>query len=150
MPVRSRALAAASVIAALHVAPLQAQTAKLTWGPGPPSLPRGARMAIVSGDPAKPGPFVIRLELPDGFTVAPHYHPTEERQTVLSGQIGHGMGDTIDVRKVHWRKPGEEGVLPANSHHYAMARGRTVVSVRSTGPFIVTYVNPADDPRLRP
>ncbi len=125
----------------------RAQQAALKWGPGPPSLPAGARMAIVSGDPRLPGPFTIQLDLPDGFTVAPHFHPTDEHQTVLRGRIGHGIGDTVNVRAIHWLHRGESGVLPATVHHYAVARGRTIVLVRSTGPFVVTYVRPDDDPR---
>ena len=34
----------------------------LKWGPAPASLPRGATMAVLSGDPGKPGVFVLRLE----------------------------------------------------------------------------------------
>ena len=104
-------------------------------------------MAIVSGDPKKPGPFTIQIEIPNGFTVPPHFHPTDEHQTVIRGQIGHGMGDTIDVKSVRWLRAGQSGTLPANAHHYAMTRGRTIVAVSSTGPFVVTYVNPKDDPR---
>src|SRR4051812_24659429 len=73
MSLRVSSLLTMAVVAGLHTAPLQAQTAKLTWGPGPASLPPGARKAVVSGDPTKPGPFKIRLDLPDRFTVAPHF-----------------------------------------------------------------------------
>jgi quercetin dioxygenase-like cupin family protein len=140
----------ATFLALLSATSLGAQVPNpktLHWGPAPPSLPAGARAARVSGDPSKPGPFTLELDLPDGFVVPPHFHPVDEHQTVISGRIGHGMGDSIDVRKVRWLRPGQSGALPANAHHYAMARGRTIVLVRSTGPFTVTYVNPADDPR---
>ena len=149
--VRTARVLAASVALLIvsSAASADAQDAALQWGPAPPSLPPGARMAIVSGDPRMPGPFTIQLDLPDGFTVAPHFHPTDEHQTVLQGQIGHGLGDTVNVRAIHWLHTGESGVLPANAHHYAMARGRTIVVVRSTGPFVVTYVNEKDDPRKR-
>jgi len=36
--------------------------------------------------------------------------------------------------------------IPANHAHYAMARGQTIVQVHGLGPFVLTYVNPADDP----
>jgi quercetin dioxygenase-like cupin family protein len=124
-----------------------AQNSNLHWGPAPPSLPPGARMAIVSGDPTKPGPFEIQLDLPNGFTIAPHFHPTDEHQTVISGQFGHGMGDTTVAKSMTWLRRGESGTIPANAHHYAMARGHTILVVSSTGPFVVTYVNAADDPR---
>src|SRR5919112_1878878 len=66
--VRSFAVASAALLFA-SAASVHAQKASERWGPGPPSLPRGTRMAIISGDPARAGPFTIRLELPDGFTV---------------------------------------------------------------------------------
>jgi quercetin dioxygenase-like cupin family protein len=126
-----------------------AQNTNLHWTAGPPSLPAGARMAVVSGDPTKPGPFEIQLDLPNGFTVAPHYHPTDEHQTVLRGAFGHGMGDKTNRKSMTWLRRGQSGVIPANAHHYAMARGRTIVAVSSTGPFVVTYVDARDDPRKR-
>ena len=33
----------------------------IKWGDAPPSLPKGAKIAVLQGDPGKPGPFVIRL-----------------------------------------------------------------------------------------
>jgi len=139
-----------SVLAALlcaSAATAHAQKATVRWGPGPASLPPGTRMAIIRGDPARPGPFTIRLELPDGFTVAPHFHPVDEHQTLIVGRIGHGMGDSVDVKSVKWIRPGQSVVIPANAHHYVMTRGRTVVAVSATGPWKVTYVNAGDDPR---
>lgn len=106
-------------------------------------------MAVVSGDPAKPGPFTIRLRLPSGFEVAPHFHPVDEHQTLISGRIGHGMGDTVDIKSVKWLRPGQSITLPANSHHYVRTRGRTLVEVSAIGPFVVTYVSTRDDPRAR-
>jgi hypothetical protein len=140
-------VASVAVLLVASAASARAQQAALEWGPAPPSLPPGARMAIVSGDPRKLGPFTIQLDLPDGFTVAPHFHPTDEHQTVLRGEIGHGLGDTVNAHAIHWLHRGESGALPAKVHHYAVARGRTIVIVRSTGPFVVTYVRPEDDPR---
>jgi hypothetical protein len=148
MPRRMFSVAVAVLLVATAAA-THAQKARLQWGPGPASLPAGARMAVVSGDPRKAGPFTVQLELPDGFTVRPHFHPADEHQTVISGRIGHGFGDTIDVKSMKWLRPGQSGVFAANAHHYAMTRGRTVVRVSSVGPLTVTYVNPEDDPRKR-
>ena len=148
MPARHLSFALAALLVA-NAATTHAQKARLQWGRGPASLPAGARMAVVSGDPRKPGPFTVELELPDGFTVRPHFHPADEHQTVISGRIGHGFGDTIDVKSMKWLRPGQSGVFAANMHHYAMTRGRTVVRVTSVGPLTVTYVNPRDDPRKK-
>jgi len=124
----------------------RAATPKLKWGPGPANLPKGAKAAVVSGDPSKTGPFEIQLALPNRYTVPPHFHPTDETVTVKSGTFLYGMGDKIDPKQMKTMKVGESGTMQANAHHYAMARGKTVVSVSGMGPFVTTYVNPADDP----
>jgi quercetin dioxygenase-like cupin family protein len=142
-------LFAAAVLMVSSTAVANAQKTELKWGPAPPSLPAGARMAVVRGNPAAPGPFTIRLRLPSGFTVPPHFHPVDEHQTLISGRIGHGMGDSIDVKAVKWLRPGQSITLPATSHHYVKTRGRTLVEVSAVGPFSVTYVNAKEDPRNR-
>lgn len=126
------------------------QAAKLKWGPTPPVLPSGAKMALVSGDPGKAGPFVLELSMPNGYKIKPHWHPTDEHVTVKQGTFLLGMGDTMDaatIKTMKALKVGESGDAKANMHHYAMARGKTVVEVTGQGPFALTYVNPADDPQ---
>ena len=145
-------LASASLFLVLTPA-LRAQgtpTAKadsLQWGPAPAVFPAGAKMAVVSGDPSKPGPFTIQLSMPDGYRLAPHFHPTDETVEVKQGTFLFAMGDTFDLAKTKPMNVGEKGSIPANMHHYATAKGATVVAVTSTGPFALTYVNPADNPQ---
>ena len=117
------------------------------WGPAPPVFPKGAQMAVVSGDPGKTGQFVIELSMPDGYTIAPHFHPTDEVVQVKKGTFLVGMGDTFDVGKTNSMKVGDKGTVPAQMHHFATAKGATIVSVTAMGPFGMTYVNPADDPQ---
>src|SRR5262245_60019369 len=57
----------------------------LKWADAPPVLPGGAKVAVLEGDPAKEGPFVMRVKLPDGYRIPPHTHPKQERVTVISG-----------------------------------------------------------------
>jgi quercetin dioxygenase-like cupin family protein len=104
-------------------------------------------MAVVSGDPTKAGQFSIELSMPNGYKIPPHFHPTDETVTVKSGTFMYGMGDTFDASKLKAMKPGAKGSIPANAHHYAEAKGATVVMVSAMGPFAMTYVNPADDPQ---
>jgi quercetin dioxygenase-like cupin family protein len=119
----------------------------VAWGPGPPFLPAGVKIAVLQGDPGKPGPFVIRLSMPDGYQIPAHNHPTTENVTVLSGLFNVGMGDKLDTAKGKVLPAGSFGSLPAQMNHFAWAKGRTVVQVHGEGPFAITYVNPADDPR---
>jgi hypothetical protein len=132
---------------------LQAQYASnseaptLAWGPAPAVFPKGAQMAVVSGDPAKAAPFTVELSFPDGYKIPPHFHPTDEAVEVKKGTFLVGMGDKLDVSKTNAMKIGAKGTVPAKAHHYAVARGATVVSITAMGPFAMTYVNPADDPQ---
>jgi ketosteroid isomerase-like protein/quercetin dioxygenase-like cupin family protein len=120
--------------------------AKVTFGPGPASLPPGATMAVISGDPTKAEPFVLRAQLPAGYSVPPHSHPTDEHITVLSGTLGFGMGDTLDKAALQDVAAGGYALMPAQMHHYVLARTATTIQVHAMGPFAVNYVNPADDP----
>ena len=122
----------------------------LQWGPAPPALPAGSKFALVTGDPGKDGPFTIRAWLPDGYRVPPHWHPTIENVTVLSGTFGVGTGDSFDAAKGEKLAAGGFVSLPAEMHHFAWAEGETVIQVHGNGPFALTYVNPADDPRAQP
>ena len=120
--------------------------AALQWGPAPPVFPKGAQMAVVSGNPSQEGPFELQLSFPSGYKIAPHFHPTEETVEVKQGTFLVGMGDKLDVKKTTAMKKGDHGTIPAEHHHYAIAKGKTVVDVKSTGPFAMTYVNPEDTP----
>ena len=124
-----------------------AKADSLQWGPAPAVFPAGAKMAVVSGDPTKAGPFVVQLSMPDGYRLAPHFHPTDEVVEVKQGTFVFGMGDTFDLAKTKPMKVGDKGSIQANMHHFAAAKGATIVAVTSTGPFVLTYVNPADNPQ---
>ena len=73
--------------------------AQIKWGEGPPSLPKGGLTAVLSGDPSKPGEYTLRAKLPAGYKIAPHWHPTAEHVTVLSGTVAFGMGTRPSRRK---------------------------------------------------
>ena len=140
-------LALATLLAATTASAQAAQKSKLQWGPAPPFLPAGARFALVSGDPGKSGPFEIQLDMPNGYVIPPHFHPTDETVTVKTGHFGYGMGDRVDAKAEKSMRPGQTGTLKTNMHHWARAHGRTVVAVTGNGPFAITYVNASDDPR---
>ncbi len=115
----------------------------LTWGDfGPPGFPAGAKRTVLSGDPTKPGAFVIRLSFPDGYQVPLHWHPTSESVTVLSGGVNFGMGNALDMNATQAYGPGDFVFIPARHAHYLQARGATVVQVSGTGPFQVNLGAP--------
>ncbi len=121
--------------------------AEVKWKDGPGSLPAGAKFTVLEGDPMKDGPFVMRLRLPDGFRIQPHWHPKVERITVISGTFNLGMGEKFDQSATRELPAGTFGFWPAGMRHFAWARGETVLQLHGTGPWMITYVNPADDPR---
>ena len=163
MPSVRRLVAAAAASSALlsfagHVSAQAKPAAKsstrsagksLTWGPAPDAFPAGAKMAVERGDPTKSGEFVVRLSLPGGYRIPPHWHPTDEHVQIRSGQFLVGMGDVLDQSKTMKMAAGDTGSIGAKAHHFAIAAVPTVLSVRAEGPFAMTYVNAADDPRKK-
>jgi quercetin dioxygenase-like cupin family protein len=117
------------------------------WGAAPPSLPAGAQAAVLFGNPAQPGPFVLRLKFPAGYSVPPHRHSKDEPVTVVSGRLLIGAGSKLDRAATTALAPAGFVYLPAGMAHYAIADGETVVQINGVGPFDVTYLNPHDDPR---
>ena len=121
----------------------------LKWVPAPPSLPSGAQVAVMEGDPTKPGEFTMRLAMPDGYRIPPHWHPATEHVTVLEGTFLVGMGDVFKTQGATALEVGTFAALAPGVRHFAFAKGRTVIQLHGMGPWRLTYVNPADDPRTR-
>ena len=119
------------------------------WGDAPPSLPAGAKWAVLEGDLTQAGPFTFRVKVPGGFKMPPHKHPNIEHVTVISGAFHFGMGEQLDEAKVKAMPSGSFIVIPTNSPHYFVTKDETVVQVHGIGPWGITFVNPADDPRQR-
>jgi hypothetical protein len=122
---------------------------ELKWVDGPSSLQAGAKMVVLEGDPSKDGPFVIRVKLPDGFRVAPHTHPKDERVTVITGTLYLGMGGTFDEKLGKAMPAGSYGRTAAGMKHFGWVKGETILQLHGVGPWSIDYVNPADDPRLK-
>jgi quercetin dioxygenase-like cupin family protein len=120
---------------------------EVQWKDGPASLPKGARMAILEGDPTQPGVFTMRIKFPAGFKVSPHYHSQTEHATVISGALSLGMGRVFEKSAMRVLPAGSFGYWPAGTPHFAWFEHETVLQLHGQGPWTVTYVNPADDPR---
>jgi mannose-6-phosphate isomerase-like protein (cupin superfamily) len=118
-----------------------------TWGPAPAILPAGAQLAVVEGDPMKAGPFTMRLRLPDGYKIPPHFHHADEHVTVLSGTFMVGLGERFDATALKTLPTGAFGMIPAGVRHYAQAKGAAMLQLHGIGPWSLTYVNPADAPK---
>ena len=112
------------------------------WNP----LMPGIQISALAGDSSRPGPFTVRLKFSDGARVAAHWHPEDENVTVLQGTFLAGMGEKYDAAALHEFPTGSFILMPKEMRHFATARGETIVQLHGNGPFVINYVNPADDP----
>jgi quercetin dioxygenase-like cupin family protein len=127
-----------------------APAAEMEWKDGPGSLPPGAQFVLLQGNPAEAGPLTLRLRFPANYQIPPHIHPAIEHVTVLSGTFHVGMGERMDRTRTTALSAGSFAVVPVGHAHYAFTGSEPVtLQLHSTGPWGVTYVNPADDPRKR-
>ena len=118
----------------------------IIWMDAPPVFIKGAKMAVLQGDPSKEGEFTVRLSMPANYMISPHWHPTAENVTVLKGDFYVGTGDKLDKNTATLLKTGGFVSIPALHHHFAFTKGETIVQVHGMGPFQINYINPADDP----
>jgi quercetin dioxygenase-like cupin family protein len=118
----------------------------IQWKPFP-AVPPEARLAILVGDPAKPGPYVIRVKLPAGTKMMPHKHPEDRIYTVMSGVFYIGLGEVFDERALTAFAPGSVVVLPGGQPHFHWARsGEYITQVSAIGPLGLGYIDATDDP----
>ena len=124
---------------------MSVNAADIKWGPAPPDLPKGAEVAVLHGDPSKKAPFTLRLKLPAGYKIPPHWHSNDEQLTILSGAFLLHMGDTMDAPLTSLAAGGFH-FLPGKMHHAAETKAETIVQLDGVGPFDIHYLNPADNP----
>ena len=122
----------------------------IVWKPNP-IYPPDVRLAILVGDPAKPGPYTIRVKLPLGTKMMPHKHPEDRVYTVMSGVFYIGLGEVFDESKLTAYAPGSVIVLPGDQPHFHWAKsGEYITQVTAIGPLGLGYLDPANDPRSVP
>jgi quercetin dioxygenase-like cupin family protein len=120
----------------------------MEWRDGPESLPGGVQVMLLVGDHTREGLFAMRLRFPAGYQIAPHFHPADENVTVISGTFNLGMGERFEkTSDAHTLPPGGFASMPAGHRHFAWCDEETVIQLHGLGPWRITYVNPADDPR---
>lgn len=109
---------------------------QLTWSEfAPPGFPAGGKISVLQGDPFSPGQFVLRLQLPDGYQIPLHWHPTGEYVTVISGEAQLGMGNSVDMSSTQRFRAGDFAFIPARQPHFGRATGTTVLQISGQGPF---------------
>lgn len=140
------AAALAAPVVAQHQEHFRTVTSKqLKWGDNP-SLP-GAKVALIEGPPNEAKPFMMRIKFPANYKIAPHFHSGIEHVTVISGTFRMGHGEKFDAKKTVPLGPGTVAIMQPKTPHFALTEKETVVQVHGVGPWTLTFVNPADDPR---
>jgi len=123
--------------------------ADLKWSDGPEGLPAGAKVALLEGDPAKKGLFTVRIQMPANYRIPAHWHPADEHVTVISGDLRMGLGEKLDTAQSTALPPGGFALMPTGVRHFAWTAKETLIQLHGMGPWGITYVNPADDPRKK-
>ena len=124
------------------------EPANIQWRPAE-SLPPGAMMAVLDGDPSKEGFFTMRLKMPDGYKVPPHWHTKQERVTVLQGVLNLAHGGDFEPKETKALPAGTYSSMPPKMTHFAYMTGETILQLSTIGPWTITYVHPEDDPRKK-
>ena len=116
---------------------------QLKWVDEPDGL--GFKTAIVEGDPAKPGIYIIQVKFPPGVMSRPHFHPEDRYGTVIKGTWYTGSGDEFAPDKTVPLKPGSFMKHPAGGHHYDGSRDEEVIiQLTGYGPSGTTLIHPED------
>jgi quercetin dioxygenase-like cupin family protein len=144
-------IAASAAMWALATPATRAQAApvdaELQWIPAPSILPTGARIAVVSGDPFKPGEFTIEFDMPDTYKLPPHTNPSREHVLVKSGALRAGIGRKIDLKQSVVLAAGDTASVPAGVPHWSIAQGEThLVVTEEMGPYGIAYMSVRDEP----
>jgi hypothetical protein len=119
----------------------------IKWGPAPPGLPPGAKAAVLEGDPGAAGPFTLRAKIPANYKIMPHTHPIDEHITVIEGSCYMGMGKKFNEKAAKEIPTGGFIMLKTGTVHYFFTKKPCIIQIQDIGPWGITYINPADDPR---
>lgn len=113
----------------------------IKWGEAPPSLPAGAKVYILEGNPLLEGIFTMRVKFPPYYKLLAHWHPIDERATVLEGMLYVGFGDALDTANATKFTAGCYYVNPLKVHHYVFTGSEgCTFQVTGLGPWGLTYL----------
>lgn len=121
---------------------LAARVGRIGWGACPAGLPAACEMAVLEGDPRREMLFTVRFRTRGDFVLKPHWHPGNERVTVLEGRIGVGFGTEVDREMVTWFEAGDYYVNAKEVVHFVLTDGPTVVQITGIGPWKANLIEP--------
>ena len=107
--------------------------------PADPSNDLGVQTAVIEGDPAKPGYYLVINRFPPGVMSRPHFHRDERHVLVIKGQWYTGEGEAFTPEKTVPLKAGDYMRHAAGRFHYDGAlEEETVVAISGYGPSSTT------------
>jgi quercetin dioxygenase-like cupin family protein len=118
--------------------------AEMKWTAQGAYAQQGMEQLNLVGDPAKSGPYTLRLKIPKGYRIAPHTHPDASEVTILSGILATGYGEKFDEARLKVLPTGSFYTEPANVPHYIEIKEDAVLQVKGTGPSGRRFTGPAD------
>jgi quercetin dioxygenase-like cupin family protein len=105
----------------------------LKWNPCPAIFPEGCRIAVLHGDPSKPGADVY-LQVPGGYRIPAHTHSSAERMVLVSGELEvRYQGRSAVVLQA-----GQYAYGPAKVPHLAACRSQAACTL------FITFDGPVD------
>lgn len=142
----NRILAAGALALATFVPATAGVAEELNWQ-FVPGIPRPVEVAIVSGDPSKEGPYVVRYRTPSGMRFAPAIHPDARELTIVKGTFWIAQGESYNWKQMDEFKAGAVIQKEANKPYFGWARTAVILEERGNGPTSIQYVHEDDDPR---
>ncbi len=106
----------------------------------------GAKLAVIYGDPAKPGMYVIRAYFPPGVMSAPHFHGEDRHIVVVQGTWNAGTDDSWDPKATAPLEQGSYMFHPAGMVHFDGSAGDegAIVQIVGMGPSKTTFLFPKE------
>jgi uncharacterized protein (TIGR02246 family) len=110
----------------------------------PAGFDPGMKLAVLQGDPAAKGPYVIRIMFPAGYRFPVHWHPGIENMTVVSGPFQLAHGNTADWNALKTYAPGDYIYIPPRHAHFggSAASAASVIQLHGEGPFALVLGPP--------
>ena len=110
------------------------------WREAPASMPSGTMVLPLEGNIREEGLFTLRLRVPAGTRLEPHFHPKDERVTVLSGVVRVGFGENWEDGLMVEYAAGSFYLNPAESAHFVEIVEDCEIQLTGEGPWEIHYL----------
>jgi hypothetical protein len=117
------------------------------WRPCPPTLPPGCEMAVLDGNPQGADLFTVRFRTSRALVMPPHWHPTDERVTIITGKAAVAFGADATRQDATEFGPADYYVNARHAVHSVWIESGTVLQITGIGPWQAISISEAAPPR---